>query len=79
METRIFDEVVEIIAEILEVDKKEIEGETAIGDIESWDSLHHLQIISRIEGKYGFRFTPDIMMDLEDVDDIVKATEDQLK
>lgn len=79
MSAKIFDEVVDIIAEILGVEKSEINRETAIGDIESWDSLHHLQIISKIEDKYGFRFTPDIMMDLEDVDDIVNAAEDQLK
>ncbi len=79
MNADFFDEVVSIIADVLEVDKNQIDGETAIGDLDSWDSLHHLQIISRLENKYGFRFTPDIIMDLEDVDDIVQATEDQLK
>ncbi len=75
----IFEEVKEIISGILEVSADEIKGETAIGDIAAWDSLHHLQIIAAIESKHGFRFTPDVMMDLEDVDDIVKATEDMLK
>ncbi len=79
MNTKIFDEVTEIIAGILEVDKNMINGETAIGDIESWDSLHHLRIISSVEHKYGFRFTPDILLDLEDVEDIVNATEEQIK
>lgn len=79
MERNIYDEVVAIIAEILEVETDEISEDTAIGDIATWDSLHHLQIIAQIENKYGFLFTPDVMMDLEDVDDIVKATEDNLK
>lgn len=74
-ESNYYDGVVEIIAHILEVDKDEISEDTAIGDLESWDSLHHIQILSAIEKKYGFRFTPDILLDLEDVSDIVAATE----
>lgn len=67
--------VKEIIAEILNVSVDDIADDTAIGDIAEWDSLHHIQIISAIEKKFDFRFTPDIMMDLEDVSDIVNATE----
>jgi len=65
----------EIIALILNVDVEEIDDETAIGDIDEWDSLRHIQIISAIEKEFGFRFTPDVMLDLEDVSDIVSATE----
>lgn len=78
MNEKVYDEIVNIIAEILEEDSSRISGDTAIGDLESWDSLHHLQIIARIERTYGFKFTPDIMIDLEDVGDIVKATEDRI-
>lgn len=67
--------VKEIIANILKVSIDEIEDDTAIGDIAVWDSLHHIQIILAIEKKFAFRFSPDVMMDLEDVDDIVAATE----
>lgn len=74
-EKNYYDEVIEIIASILGVERDEISEDTAIGDIESWDSLHHIRIISAIEKEYGFRFTPDVMMDLEDVSDIVFATE----
>ncbi len=64
-----------IIAGILNVSVEEIEDETAIGDLAEWDSLHHIQIISAIEKEFDFRFTPDVMMDLEDVSDIISATE----
>lgn len=74
-ESSFYDGVVTIIAEILGVNRDEISEDTAIGDLELWDSLHHIQIISAIERKYGFRFTPDVMMELEDVSDIVSATE----
>lgn len=67
--------VKEIIASILKVSIADIFEDTAIGDIPEWDSLHHIQIISAIEKEFGFRFTPDVMMDLEDVSDIINATE----
>lgn len=73
MENSIRMEVKEMIAEILEVSVTEINDDTAIGDIVQWDSLRHIQIISAIEKKFNIRFTPDIMMDIEDVSDIVHA------
>lgn len=66
--------IIEIMAGILEVDPAELEDDTAIGDLPEWDSLHHVQIISAIEKEFGFRFTPDVMMDMEDVEDIVEAS-----
>ena len=71
--------VKEIIAKILGVSIEKIGDETAIGDIVEWDSLHHIQIIAAIEKEFGFRFTPDVMMDLEDVSDIISATEERAK
>lgn len=72
------EEVVEIIARILGIEAAQIEEDTAIGDLPEWDSLHHIQIITAIENKFGFRFMPDVMMDLEDVSDIVAATEERI-
>lgn len=71
--------VKEIIADILGVSVDEIDDDTAIGDIAEWDSLHHIQIISAIEKEFDFRFTPDVLMDLEDVSDIVSATAARVK
>ena len=79
MNKKIEEQVRNIIARILGVSVDEVTEDTAIGDIQSWDSLHHLQIISEVESVFGIRFTPDVMMDLEDVGDIAKAVEDRVK
>lgn len=68
-----------LLAGILNVSAEEINEDTAIGDMPGWDSMHHLQILSGIEKHFNIRFTPDVMMDLEDVGDIVKATEERVK
>ena len=73
------EKVKEIIAKVLEVKVEDINKDTAIGDIPEWDSLSHIQIISAIEKEFGFNFTPDVMMDLEDVSDIVAAVEERVK
>lgn len=73
------EEVIKIMAESLKCKPEELQDDTAIGDLQNWDSLQHLVIISDIEKRFGFRFTPDVLMDLEDVGDIVKAVEDRVK
>ena len=78
MEKSVETRVKEIIAEILKVDVEQINEDTAIGDIPEWDSLSQIQIISSIEKEFGFNFTPDVMMDLEDVSDIVAAVEERI-
>ena len=67
-----------IISRILEVDMEVIRDDLAIGDIKEWDSLHHIQIISEIEEEFGIKFTPDIMIELEDVEDIIVATSNRI-
>lgn len=69
------EKVISIIASILKVPASEISRQTAIGDLPEWDSLHHIQIISAVEKNFNFHFTPDVILDLEDVDDIISAVE----
>lgn len=75
----ISEKIKEIMAGILDISKEEIEDDSAIGDFATWDSLNHLKIISTIEKEYGIRFTPDVLMDIEDFSDIVAATEERVK
>lgn len=72
-------EIQKIMANILDVQPEEITEDMAIGDIATWDSMNHMRIISEIESHYGIFFTPDVLMNLEDVSDIVRATEAQIK
>ena len=68
----------EIMAKILGCKEADIEEDSAIGDIANWDSLNHLKIIGEIEKTFSIQFTPDVLMDIEDFSDIVKATEDRI-
>ena len=76
---KVAEEIKIIMADILSVRTEELKDDTAIGDMATWDSLSHLRIISAIESHFDIRFTPDVLMELEDVADIVKATEARVK
>ena len=66
-----------IIAEILRVNEESIQEDTAIGDIPSWDSLNQLRILAAVESEFGIQFTPDVLMEMEDFSDIVRAVEER--
>jgi acyl carrier protein len=73
------EKIKKIMAEILEVTEDMIEDDSAIGDLDNWDSLNHLKIISSIEQEFGIQFTPDVLMDIEDFSDIVRAVEERVR
>jgi acyl carrier protein len=46
---------------------------TAPADIHEWDSLTHVLLLSKIEKKYGIKFSLDDMLSFENAGDICKA------
>lgn len=70
------DKVIELIARVLNVPTSEVELDTEIGELDEWDSLHNVEVISQLEKEFNVKITPDMIMDLEDVSDIVNLIED---
>ena len=73
MNMDILNEVKNIVAEVCEVEISKVNNDSSIGDFDAWDSIGHLTILSTVEEKFGIEFDPEEMMDLEDINDIVKA------
>lgn len=71
------EEVIALIAKVLDVPVTEVDEDTAIGDIPAWDSLRQVMIISTLEQHFNVQFEPEIIMDMEDVSDIVAAIEER--
>lgn len=72
------DKVFEIIANVLSVNASEITLDSTVGDFPSWDSLGQLNILQSIQDEFEIEFEPEEMMDIEDVNDIIKAVESKL-
>ena len=47
----------EIARDVFDNDEVELTEQTTAADVEEWDSLSHLSLISDIEGEFGIRFT----------------------
>ncbi len=71
----ILDKVKEIVAEVCEVEKSVVTGNSSIGDFDTWDSMAQLAILNHIEDVFSISFEPEEIMELEDVNDIVNAIE----
>ena len=72
------DKVFEIIANVLSVNASEITLDSTVGDFPSWDSLGQLNILQSVQEEFEIEFEPEEMMDIEDVNDIIKAVESKL-
>ena len=72
------EKVMQIVAEICEVAVENVSLNSAIGDFPALDSMGQLAILQRIESEFDIQFDPEEMMEIEDVNDIVKAVEAKL-
>lgn len=70
--------IIEIVASTCGVDESEVTESSAVGDFPAWDSMGHLAILNAVEEAFDISFEPEEMMEIEDVNDIVKAVEAKL-
>lgn len=50
----------------------QISNETSAEDIDEWDSLSHIELISNIESHYKVRFALGELQDLKNIGDMVE-------
>ena len=69
---KIFIEVQDIFRDIFDVNNLAINHQTNSGNIENWDSLNHINLISAIEKEFKVKFTLTELLDLTDVGLLLK-------
>lgn len=67
-----------LIADILKVDVAMLDDDLEIGELQEWDSMHHMMIITGMEKEFGIKFQREELVDLENVGDIVALVEDKV-
>ena len=72
------DRIKDLMAGILKVDISVLGDDLEIGDIQEWDSMHHMMIITGIEKEFGIKFQREELVDLENVGDIIAIVEDKV-
>ena len=73
------EKVFEIVATICGVDKSEVNENSTVGDFPTWDSLGQLNILQSVQDEFEIEFEPEEMMDIEDVNDIIKTVQSKLQ
>jgi len=58
MNEQVLSRVREIACDILQA---EVTADSSPETIESWDSVHHLNLVLALEEEYGFEFSPEEM------------------
>ena len=61
----LFDGVQDIFRDIFDEDDMVIEDKTSSDDIEDWDSLNHINLVSAIEKEFEIRFALGELMELK--------------
>lgn len=73
------EKIIEIIANTLDVRVSEINDSSSIGDFPAWDSLGQMNLLQNIQDEFDIELDPEEIIELEDVQDIVKAVEAKLQ
>ena len=75
----LFNGVQDIFRDIFDEEDMVIEDKTSSDDIEEWDSLNHINLVSAIEVEFKIKFTLGELMALKDVGAMVNLIVEKLK
>jgi len=71
MKAETFERVRRIAADILEVPPAKITEFTSSENLETWDSVHHLNLILALEQEFQMQFEPEEIDEMSNVQQIV--------
>lgn len=74
----IFQEVQNIFAGFFQLDASCFALKTQAGDVEAWDSMNHMELITTIENHFQIQFDFMEVMDFENIEDMVIAIQNRL-
>jgi len=75
----VFNGVQDIFRDIFDEDDMVIENTTSSDEVEDWDSLNHINLVSAIEKEFKIKFALGELMTLKDVGAMVDLMMEKLK
>ena len=64
-----------LLAEAIQVSLEEITPDLAFGDLPQWDSMGHMEVMLRLEEKFGVEINADTIAALTSIPEIVQHLE----
>ncbi len=74
----ILSKVREAFITILEHDNFELRDETTADDVDGWESVTHMMIITEVEKSFGIKFKLMDLMNMNDIGDLLNTIESEL-
>lgn len=63
----------EVLSKVFLLEKSEINGDLSRKDVDAWDSLTHLMLISEVESAFNVMFSDDDIIGINTVSDLKKT------
>ncbi len=70
----IFKKLNEVFSDVFD-EEITVTEETTAADIEDWDSLTHITLISEVEDAFGIHFSMNVVLSMKNVGELVDAIE----
>lgn len=65
--TKVFNRLNEIFQDVFDDEELVVTDETCADDVEDWDSLRHITLISAVEKAFGIKFAMKEVLEMENV------------
>lgn len=67
----IYEKLNEVFHDVFDDDSITVNAETTADDIEDWDSLEHINLVSAVEKEFGVKFTMAQVVGMKNVGEMV--------
>jgi acyl carrier protein len=78
MSSPLFERVRGIAADVLQVAATQLTLESSTENVDSWDSVHHLNLVLALEQEFDLQFEPEEMDQMHSISHIVNVLENKL-
>jgi acyl carrier protein len=75
--TPLLENVRRIVSDVFEIPEESVKPDSSPDNVETWDSIHHLNMVLALEQEFGVQFTPEEIEQLLSVELIVALVEEK--
>jgi acyl carrier protein len=75
MNPAIYEKVRSIAADMLQVKSASLRADSSPETVDTWDSVHHLNLVLALEQSFGFEFSPEEMDRMKTIGQIAGIVE----
>ena len=69
----------QIMSQTFNVPLEQITDQTKVETIQSWDSLHHINLILALEREFGTTFAPEEIIEMVSFQDVLKVLKQKIQ